>query len=281
MKNKQRHIVKTYRAQDKLEGAGVHLHRGFGNPEVPTFDPFLLFDDFSSENPADYLPGFPMHPHRGIETVTYILDGRVEHRDSSGNAGSIGKGDVQWMTAGGGILHEEMPKGVHGIKGFQLWVNLPADHKLMPPRYQEVQSSQIPEISYGEHAVVRVIAGKLKDIDAPVKDIVAEPIYFDITVKPGRTVELPIQVGHNAFVYVFDGSGKFAETNVSSGYVGLLSMDGDHLLSTAGKRGMRYLLAAGKPIEEEIAWYGPIVMNTKEELEQAYDDLHTGHFIAP
>lgn len=272
-------MTQTLKAENMLEGAGVHLRRGFGSPQVPSFDPFLLFDDFSSENPADYMPGFPMHPHRGIETVTYILEGEVRHKDSEGNTGSIGSGDVQWMTAGSGILHEEMPQGAHGIKGFQLWVNLPANHKLMHPRYQEVKAKEIPEIAHGEHAVIRVIAGHVHDVHAPVTEIIAEPTYFDVTVKKNSKITLPVQAGHNAFVYVFDGRAEFGGREIRRGYVGLLGREGDSLAIASGTNGVRFLLAAGKPIGESVAWYGPIVMNTTEELQQAYDDLRSGNFL--
>jgi quercetin 2,3-dioxygenase len=273
-----RTIQEVFKSKTALEGAGVQLHRGFSNPELPKFDPFLLFDDFSSENPLDYLPGFPMHPHRGIETVTYIISGEVRHQDSCGNSGSISSGDVQWMTAGSGILHEEMPKGERGLKGFQLWVNLPADHKMMRPRYQEVKAKEIPEISYGKDTIIRVIAGDIKDIKAPVKDIIAEPTYLDVQVKSHAIVSLPLQSTHNAFVYIFDGEIHVGDKKISTGSIALLNRIGDSLEFTAGSAGTRFLLAAGKPLEEPIAWYGPIVMNSREELELAVRDLQTGNF---
>lgn len=274
-----RTIREIFEAKKAIEGAGVHLHRGFGHPELPKFDPFLLFDDFSSENPADYLPGFPRHPHRGIETVTYILGGEVRHADSTGTSGSIGKGDVQWMTAGSGIMHEEMPQGERGIKGFQLWVNLPRKHKMMQPRYQEVVSSHIPEIGYGKHTVIKLIAGGLKDINAPVKDIMAEPTYLDVHIKKSETIKLPVAAEHNAFVYVFDGLLVIDEQKVKTGHVALLNRDGSSVEVSTGSEGARFLLAAGKPLGQPIAWYGPIVMNSRSELEEAVYDLQTGNFV--
>jgi redox-sensitive bicupin YhaK (pirin superfamily) len=274
-----RTIREVYEAKAAIEGAGVHLHRGFGYPELPKFDPFLLFDDFSSENPADYLPGFPRHPHRGIETVTYILGGEVRHRDSTGTSGSITKGDVQWMTAGSGIMHEEMPQGERGLKGFQLWVNLPKKDKMMNPRYQEVKSKEIPEVSYGKNSVVRVIAGNLRDINAPIDDIMAEPIYLDIDVKEAEEIDLPILQSHNAFLYVFEGEINVSGKRVKEGHVALLNRDGGDLNVKVGSSGARFLLAAGKPLGEPIAWYGPIVMNSRDELELAVSDLQTGNFV--
>jgi quercetin 2,3-dioxygenase len=275
----QRSIREIFQAKKAIEGAGVHLHRGFGSPELPKFDPFLLFDDFSSENPADYLPGFPQHPHRGIETVTYILGGEVRHKDSTGTSGSISKGDVQWMTAGSGIMHEEMPQGERGIKGFQLWVNLPKKHKMMQPRYQEVKSKEIPEVSYGKSSTIRIIAGGINDVDAPVQDIMAEPTYMDVQVVTSEALKLPISQTHNAFIYIFEGTVNIAGKNISAGNVILLNRDGDSVEVLVGSSGARFLLAAGKPLGEPIAWYGPIVMNTRSELETAVYDLQSGSFV--
>jgi redox-sensitive bicupin YhaK (pirin superfamily) len=277
--NQFRTIREVYEAKAAIEGAGVHLHRGFGYPELPKFDPFLLFDDFSSENPADYLPGFPRHPHRGIETVTYILGGEVRHKDSTGTSGTITKGDVQWMTAGSGIMHEEMPQGERGLKGFQLWVNLPKKHKMMNPRYQEVKSKEIPEISYGKNSVIRVIAGNMQDVKAPVDDIIAEPIYLDIKVNDSEELNLPVFQSHNAFLYVFEGSINVSGKRINEGHVALLNRDGKDLNVKVGSSGSRFLLAAGKPLGEPIAWYGPIVMNTRDELETAVFDLQTNNFV--
>jgi redox-sensitive bicupin YhaK (pirin superfamily) len=238
--NSSRSIREVYSAKAAIEGAGVHLHRGFGSPELPKFDPFLLFDDFSAENPADYLPGFPRHPHRGIETVTYILGGEVQHADSTGTSGRIGRGDVQWMTAGSGIMHEEMPKGENGIKGFQLWVNLPAKHKMMKPRYQEVVSREIPEMAYSKHTVIRLIAGGLSDVDAPVKDIMAEPTYMDVSIKASESISLPVAQSHNAFIYVFEGSVHIDNKKINSGRVVLLNRDGDSIEVSVGSSGARF-----------------------------------------
>lgn len=265
-----------------MEGAGVHLNRGFANAEIPKFDPFLLFDDFSSPNPADYLAGFPMHPHRGIETVTYILDGDVRHRDSIGNAGVIGRGDIQWMTSGSGIIHEEMPEGIMGIKGFQLWVNLPKKDKMMAPRYQEVKNKVVPEISFGPHAKVKVIAGHVGDTAGPVADIMADPMYLDVTVERGKEFSFPVVPGYTTFVYLFSGSlGVEGEGGAehTQGKIVLFSKEGDTVSVRAGGAGARFLLVSGKPLNEPIAWYGPIVMNTNEELETAIQELNSGEFI--
>lgn len=279
MSSRLRTIREIFHVKSAIEGAGVHLQRGFGNPEVPKFDPFLLFDDFSAENPADYLPGFPMHPHRGIETVTYILGGEVRYQDSIGTYGSITKGDVQWMTAGSGIMHEEMPQGEKGLMGFQLWVNLPAKAKMTQPRYQEVKSKEIPEIPYGRDALVRLIAGAWRKVDAPVKDIIAEPTYLDISLKNYGKMNVPIFQTHNAFIYIFDGDVLIDKKKIAKGKVVLLNRDGDSVRLTAGSAGARFLVAAGKPLGEPIAWYGPIVMNTRTELETAVYDLQTGRFV--
>ncbi len=275
-------IASIFPARPTLEGAGVRLHRGFANAEVPRFDPFLLFDDFSSPNPADYLSGFPMHPHRGMETVTYILDGDVRHRDSIGNAGVIGRGDVQWMTSGSGIIHEEMPEGSTGIKGFQLWVNLPKKDKMMRPRYQEVKNKSIPEFAFGPHARVRLIAGHVGDTVGPVSDIIADPLYADITLEHGKTLDFPVTPGFTTFMYIFDGRVGFPqESSVSetSGSIVLFSRAGDTVSLAAGGAGARFLLVSGQPLGEPIAWHGPIVMNTKNEIETAFHELQTGGFI--
>lgn len=275
-------ITSIFPARPTLEGAGVRLHRGFANAEVPRFDPFLLFDDFSSPNPADYLAGFPMHPHRGMETVTYILDGDVRHRDSIGNAGVIGRGDVQWMTSGSGIIHEEMPEGITGIKGFQLWVNLPKKDKMMRPRYQEVKNKSIPEISFGPHARVRLIAGHVGDTVGPVSDIMADPLYADITLERGKTIDFPATSGFTTFIYIFDGRVGFPkESSVSetSGSIVLFSREGDTVSLAAGGAGARFLLVSGQPLGEPVAWHGPIVMNTENEIETAFHELQTGGFI--
>lgn len=275
-------IQEVLRARSTLEGAGVRLHRGFANTEVPRFDPFLLFDDFSSPNPADYLAGFPMHPHRGIETVTYILEGNVRHRDSIGNSGVIGKGDIQWMTAGNGIIHEEMPEGTDGIKGFQLWVNLPSENKMMPPRYQELKKKSIPEIAFGKHVKMHVIAGAVENIKGPVEDIVANPLYLDINLEPEKTFDFPLPEGHTVFVYIFDGAlGENFKENIpyGKGSVILFTREGNSISVRAGASGARFLLVSGKPLNEPVAWFGPIVMNTQAELQTAYQELREGVFV--
>ena len=275
-------IAAVLKARPTLEGAGVHLHRGFANAEVPRFDPFLLFDDFSSPNPADYLSGFPMHPHRGMETVTYILDGDVRHRDSIGNAGVIGRGDVQWMTSGSGIIHEEMPEGIMGIKGFQLWVNLPKQNKMMAPRYQEVKNNIIPEIALGNHSTARVIAGQVGEVVGPVSDIMASPLYVDIKLASGKPLDFPVISGYTTFLYVFDGSvgvEGVGGADYGQGSIVLFSREGDMVSVRAGGAGARFLLVSGKPLNEPIAWYGPIVMNSQEELDVAFNELQSGEFI--
>ncbi len=275
-------VVLTLKARPTIEGAGVHLHRGFANAEIPKFDPFLLFDDFSSPNSADYLPGFPMHPHRGIETVTYILDGDVRHRDSMGNTGIIGKGDVQWMTSGSGIIHEEMPEGTTGIKGFQLWVNLPKKHKMTKPRYQEVNHKIIPEIAISKHATARIIAGTVEDTIGPVKDLMVGPTYIDINLKPNQSFDFPTTPGYTTFIYIFDGTigiKNDGAKNYSHGTIILFSHEGNMISLASGGAGARFLLVSGKPINEPIAWYGPIVMNEQSELQTAFDELDNGSFI--
>lgn len=277
-----RKIEKVYPAKPTMEGAGVRLKRGFGYFEVPEFDPFLLFDDFSSEIEEDYIAGFPQHPHRGIETVTYILEGEVRHKDSLGNHGSIKGGDVQWMTAGSGIVHEEMPqRHEEGIQGFQLWVNLPKEHKMMHPRYQEIKNSEIPVIKEG-NTQVRVIAGHYKETQGPVKDLMVSPTYLDVTLDPETTFEFPTPQGHNFFVYVFAGRlmvrDDRSEHWVGEHDIGLLT-NGSMFTCISGKNGVRFLLIGGKPIGEEVAWRGPIVMNTEDELDVAFAEFQTGTFV--
>lgn len=278
----QRKVNEILKTIPTIEGAGVRLHRGFANAEVPRFDPFLLFDDFSSPNPNDYLQGFPWHPHRGIETVTYVLDGDVRHKDSIGNSGVIRGGDIQWMTAGSGIIHEEMPEGNTGIKGFQLWVNLPKSEKMMKPRYQEVGATSIPEVSFGTHGTIKVIAGTIDGTKGPVEDIMAAPMYLDVALLPEQTTDFPVVSGYTTFLYVIDGaiaSGDHERIDIVSGSIVHFERVGDHVQVTSGSAGARFLLVSGKPLDEPIAWRGPIVMNTKEELMQAFDDLATGNFI--
>ncbi len=275
-------IAQVFTSRPTIEGAGVKLHRGFANAELPRFDPFLLFDDFSSPNPADYLSGFPMHPHRGIETVTYILDGDVRHRDSIGNSGVIGKGDLQWMSSGRGIIHEEMPEGTGGIKGFQLWVNIPQKDKMSAPRYQEISNKIIPVISLSDQAVARVIAGNVDNVTGPVQDVMANPLYLDITLERGATLDFPTPDGFTTFIYIFDGALDTTDKESvehKKGNIILFERDGKIVSVRAGATGARFLLVSGKPLNEPIAWYGPIVMNTEEEIKQAFEELRTGAFI--
>jgi redox-sensitive bicupin YhaK (pirin superfamily) len=280
MTNKK--ITHTFLAREALEGAGVKLHRGFANAEIPQFDPFLLFDDFSATNPADYLAGFPMHPHRGIETVTYILQGDVRHRDSIGNSGLIGAGDIQWMTSGSGIIHEEMPEGTRGIQGFQLWVNLPQKDKMMRPRYQEIKNNQIPEISFGNHARIKIIAGDADQNTGPVRDIMVSPLYLDIYVEPGKKIVFPVIATNTTFAYIFEGKvglEEFGRAEYDRGTIILFDKVGDTVELTAGGAGARFLLISGKPLGEQIAWYGPIVMNSEQEIKTAMEELRSGEFI--
>lgn len=263
-----------------LEGAGVRLRRSIGGPELDYLDPFLLLDHFASDDPRDYEAGFPMHPHRGIETVTYMQAGEVDHRDSIGNAGTIGPGDVQWMTAGGGIMHEEMPRGRDGrMAGFQLWVNLPAGDKMMRPRYQGVEAVQIPVARLGA-ASARVIAGTLGDVRGPVRDIVADPVYADVAVPAGEEFELPLPPGHTVFAYVYEGAGELGAGDRPDAVPRLAVLGaGEVVRVVAGSRPFRFLLVAGRPLGEPIARYGPFVMTTRAEIEQALRDLRDGTFV--
>jgi redox-sensitive bicupin YhaK (pirin superfamily) len=277
-----RGIERILSAYATVEGAGVHLHRAFGYYEVPQFDPFLMLDDFRSPRNEDYHAGFPSHPHRGIETVTYMLKGRIEHADSMGNSGNIKAGDVQWMTAGSGIIHSEMPKPVDGrMGGFQLWVNLPRANKMMKPRYQEIKSKSIPMVSPHTDVNIKVIAGTVSGVKGPVKDIVADPQYLDITLGPDTTFTHPVKEGHNAFAYVISGEGTFdAEEGYRIGNRDLvLFTDGGSVWVRSFEKGFRFLFVAGKPIREPVAWRGPIVMNTSEEIKQAFDEYEAGTFI--
>ncbi|SFM77365.1 pirin family protein [Methanolobus profundi] len=295
-----RKIRKILKSMPTVEGAGVHLKRAFGFNHVPELDPFLLLDDFHSNDPKKYIMGFPWHPHRGMETITYVLQGDVEHGDSMGNKGATGPGDVQWMTAGSGIIHQEMPKGDadKNLWGFQLWANLPASHKMMDPRYQEVKSSQIPEISIENGTRIKIICGNIDGVQGPVKDIVTDPEYFDITIPENTVFEYPTKPGYTVLAYVIEGDGCFdpendqysyevdgakyfdLETGSSTGKENLVMFDdGDKIVVRAGKDGVRFLLMTGKPIGEPVAWYGPIVMNTQEELQQAFEDYRNGTFV--
>jgi redox-sensitive bicupin YhaK (pirin superfamily) len=296
-----RPVSKIIQARPTIEGAGVKLHRAFGFGDTTEFDPFLLFDDFRNDRPEDFLAGFPWHPHRGIETITYVLSGTVEHGDSLGNRGRLGAGDVQWMTAGSGILHQEMPQGdAKGrMHGFQLWANLPASHKMTAPRYQDVKAAEIPEIVDDDGTVVRVITGEFWGKRGPVEGIAADPRYLDISVPPGRRKTFKVEARRHAFAYVFEGSGSFRDASAPFGVLtergtadreflvretagnrSLVLFDsGDEVTVQAGDEGIRFLLVSGKPIEEPVAWYGPIVMNTEQELRQALAELRDGTFI--
>lgn len=280
--NETRKVNRAYESRSTLEGAGVRLRRAFGFGDEHLFDPFLLLDDFRSDKPADYLKGFPWHPHRGIETITYMLAGDVEHGDSLGNGGVISAGDVQWMTAGSGIIHQEMPKGdARGsMHGFQLWANLPAKNKMMPPRYREVKSGDIPAVAPSDGVTVKIISGSVKGTSGPVKDVVIEPEYLDVELAPGTAFVHPVKRGHTAIAYVIGGEGRFGGgRELYSNRTLVLLGDGDEVAAEPGNRSMRFLLVSGKPIREPVAWHGPIVMNTQEELRTAFDDLERGTFI--
>ncbi len=295
-----RPVKKIETARPTTEGAGVHLRRAFGFGNTKDFDPFLLFDDFRNERSEDYLKGFPWHPHRGIETITYVLAGEVEHGDSMGNKGSITAGDVQWMTAGSGIIHQEMPKGdpQGRMHGFQLWANLPSALKMTSPRYQEVKSADIPSITDDDGTHVRIVSGEFWGKRGPVDGIAAEPVYLDISIAPGKRKTLPVETTRHAFAYVFAGAGKFGNASEpqsvktdnmgvtvnhsvpEAGNRSLVLFDrGDELTVEAGEEGVRFLLVSGKPLEEPVAWYGPVVMNTQEELRQAFSELEQGTFL--
>ena len=295
-----RPIKRLIKAKPTIEGAGVYLRRAFGFGNTSDFDPFLLLDDFRNERPEDYLAGFPWHPHRGIETITYVLSGNVDHGDSLGNEGTISAGDVQWMTAGSGIIHQEMPHGDEDGKmhGFQLWANLPSSLKMTPPRYQDIQSADIPEVTDDDGTKIRVICGTVWGASGPVDGIAADPQYIDIWVPPGKKKSVPIETTRHAFAYVFAGSGKFcnasdplavptegvgwADTSLSeeADNRSLVLFDrGDEIVVQAGEMGIRFLLVSGKPLEEPVAWYGPIVMNTQEELRQAFSEFQAGTFL--
>ena len=299
-----RAVKRQITATPTVEGAGVKLRRVFGFEDTTDFDPFLLLDDFRNDRPQDYLKGFPWHPHRGIETITYVLSGTVEHGDSLGNRGVLGAGDVQWMTAGSGIIHQEMPQGdTEGrMHGFQLWANLPRDLKMTAPRYQDVVAHDIPEITEDDGTSVRVVCGEFWGRRGPVEGVAADPRYLDVWVPPGRKRTLPVETSRHAFAYVFDGAGRFRDASDPSpiktefvgedgsevdapagGLVGNRSLvlfdSGDEITVQAGDEGIRFLLVSGKPIEEPVAWHGPIVMNSREEIMQAMRELQNGTFI--
>jgi len=298
--DKLRKIAKVFKSKPTIEGAGVHLKRAFGYQHVPQLDPFLLLDDFHADNPAYYLKGFPWHPHRGIETITYVLHGKVEHGDSMGNKGAIEPGDVQWMTAGSGIIHQEMPKGEKDglMWGFQLWANLPAAHKMMDPRYQEIKSRQIPEVTLEGGAQAKIICGEVEGVKGPVLNIVIKPEYLDVSVPSGKSFSRRIAKGKTAFAYVIAGKGYFdrerdayAHEVEGENYFDykreclfgpenlILFGDGEEVTVTTQGEPVRFLLISGRPIREPVAWYGPIVMNTKEELRIAFEEYERGAFL--
>ncbi len=296
-----RPVKSIVESKPTMEGAGVKLRRAFGFGNTGEFDPFLLFDDFRNDDPAAYQAGFPWHPHRGIETITYVLAGSVDHGDSLGNRGTLGAGDVQWMTAGRGILHQEMPQGdAKGrMHGFQLWANLPSSQKMVAPRYQDVKAAEIPEIVDDDGAKVRVITGEFWGKKGPVEGVAADPRYLDVFVPPGQRKTLKVETERHAFAYVFEGSGSFRAASQPLGVLVEKQVDGnemvvrekaddrslvlfdsgDEVTVQAGEQGIRFLLVSGKPIEEPVAWYGPIVMNTQAELQQAVTELRNGTFI--
>ncbi len=289
-------------AQPTMEGAGVKLHRAFGFGDTDEVDPFLLLDDFRNDSPADYQSGFPWHPHRGIETITYVLAGNVEHQDSLGNKGSLGAGDIQWMTAGSGIMHQEMPKGDQQgrMHGFQLWANLPSAHKMDSPRYQDIFSEAIPEITEDDGTHTRVICGDFRGRHGPVEGVAANPCYLDISVPASIQARFPVDTHAQAFAYIFEGSGVFRDASEPFGILTekataggeeylqrettgnrslVLFSAGDEVVVQAGDQGLRFLLVSGRPIREPVAWHGPIVMNSRAEITQAIDELNRGTFI--
>jgi redox-sensitive bicupin YhaK (pirin superfamily) len=277
-----REVIQVIAAKPTLEGAGVRLMRAFARPD-PKLDPFLLFDDFGSEVPADYLPGFPWHPHRGIETITYVLEGAVAHGDSLGNKGVIGPGEVQWMTAGSGIIHEEMPRESKRLVGFQLWANLPAAQKMIDPKYRDVRADDIPLVRTSEGVEVKVICGSVDSTAGPVKDIAIHPEYLDVAMRPGTSLSHRVSPEHNAFAYVVEGDARFDDgVQPPCGARHLVVFGaGDRVSVTAGNAGARLLLVSGAPLREPVAWGGPIVMNTQEELTQAFEDYRAGTFTKP
>jgi redox-sensitive bicupin YhaK (pirin superfamily) len=295
-----RAVKRVTQSKPTMEGAGVHLRRAFGFGTTTDFDPFLLLDDFRNDNPDEYLAGFPWHPHRGIETITYVLAGSVEHGDSLGNRGAMGAGDVQWMTAGRGILHQEMPKGDDRgrMHGFQLWANLPASLKMTAPRYQDISAKDVQEVTDDDGTRVRVITGEFWGKTGPVEGVAANPRYLDVSVPPGTRKAIPVDRTNHVFAYVFAGAGSFRDASQPHGVLNELTNQrdaaasdetgnrslvlfdrGDEIVVQAGDEGIRFLLVSGRPIEEPVAWYGPIVMNTQEELQQAFTELRAGTFI--
>ena len=281
MTTQLRKVASVLRGREERDGAGVRLKRVFAKREVPRFDPFLLFDDFGARDPKDYIAGFPWHPHRGIETVTYMLHGVVRHGDSLGNAGEIADGQVQWMTAGSGVLHQEMPqKQEDYLRGFQLWVDLPPSSKMMAPRYRDIRAEDIPEWTSPSGVSVKVVAGRFEGLEGPVKDILCDPEYLDVRLPARTRYEHPVKRGHTAFAYVFAGEGTSAADGqiIPNDALGLFG-DGDAVSLEAGPDGVRFLLGSGKPIGAPVAWGGPIVMNTAAELDLAFEELRNGTFI--
>lgn len=283
---KMRRVARWIDPEPVVEGAGVRLRRSIATRTLDYLDPFMLFDHFGSDDPADYLAGFPMHPHRGIETVTYMLEGLVDHKDSLGNSGTIGAGDLQWMTAGSGILHEEMPKPADGkMYGFQLWVNLPASLKMTRPRYREVSSGSIPRVERKDGVRIGVIAGEVDGVQGAVREIYADPVYLDVRLPAEGSFTHPVPAGHNAFAYLFEGEAEFGASpgkdGAGSGSATRLAVfgEGDSVEARAGRAPARFLLLSGKPLNEPIARYGPFVMNTRKEIEQALADLRSGTFV--
>ena len=296
-----RKINKIFKGSPTIEGAGVHLKRAFGYSQVPQFDPFLMLDDFHTSNPDEYLAGFPWHPHRGIETITYVLEGLVDHNDSMGNKGTIGAGDVQWMTAGSGIIHQEMPRlsPTGTMWGFQFWANLPAGHKMMKPRYQELKAAEIPSVELDGGIVVKIIAGELAGVKGPVKDIVIAPEMLDVTVPAATTFVHPLLQGHTCFAYVLGGEGYFDDRRDAYVYevagrgwsdverrcvcvpetAVLFEHEGEGIQVATTDHSIRFLLVSGRPLHEPVAWYGPIVMNTQEELKVAFEEYSNDTFI--
>ena len=280
---KQRNVKEILIPKKVIDGAGVHINRVFGYYEIPRFDPFLMLDDFRNDLPENYRKGFPWHPHRGIETITYMLEGSVEHQDSIGNKGVLNAGDVQWMTAGSGIIHQEMPVGDETGKmyGFQLWANLPASHKMMPPRYQEFKSNVIPEVIIDNGTKIKVICGQINNVKGPVKEIVIDPEFLDISIPENCKYIHQTKAGHNVFAYVIGGTCQFEskEHTLCKNRTVVLFGDGEYISIITKESNVRLLLISGKPINEPIAWGGPIVMNTEEELNLAYEEIENGNFI--
>ncbi|MBI0582634.1 MAG: pirin family protein [Methanomassiliicoccus sp.] len=275
-----RAVEMVRRARPTVEGAGVNLVRAFHAQELPGLDPFLMLDDFHSDDPADYEAGFPSHPHRGMETVTYMIKGSADHKDSIGNRGTIGPGDVQWMTAGSGIIHGEMPHGDEGMQGFQLWINLPRASKMMAPRYQDIKRDMIPVVKPAEDVEVRVIAGKAFGAEGPVKDLVVPVEYLDVKIGPGGRFGHDVPKGRATFAYVFEGQGSFGKGGERAGAEDLVVYGvGAGVEVTASDQGVRFLLVSGEPVREPIAWRGPVVMNTEAELRQAFDEIRAGTFV--